>query len=101
MSLNLTKGRMLEGMLDSSGETLSLWSTMDEWITWEHDKPVMYRFKWIDKDHFVLEIHDHGLVHTDANVIQVNYEKVDLKKGRPIKGRPLIQFIERLTERSV
>ena len=40
------------------------------------NKPVMYRFKWIDADHYILEIHDLGIVQGNTNVIQVNNERV-------------------------
>ena len=47
-----------EGMLDKSGNTLSLWGSMDEWMTDEHDIPAMYRFAVIHKNQFIFELHD-------------------------------------------
>ena len=70
-----TSMRTAEGMLDHSKTTLYLWGTMDEWMTDEHDKPVMYRYDIIDHDHFDLEIHDLGMAPRDTKVITVNYTR--------------------------
>jgi len=69
--------RTAEGMLDKSGEVLSLWGTMDEWMTDEHDKPVMYQFKFIDKDTFFLGIHDLSILDKNSLVIAVTYTRVN------------------------
>lgn len=71
-----TSMRSAEGLLDQSGSVLSLWGTMDEWMTDEHDKPVMYRYRIIDKDHYVLEVHDLSILSGDTLVINVQYERV-------------------------
>ena len=68
-----TSMRTSEGILDQSKTTLSLWGTMDEWMTDEHDKPVMYRYNIIDDDHFDLEIHDLGIVPGDTRVITIQF----------------------------
>ena len=70
-----TSMRTAEGMLDRSKTTLSLWGTMDEWLTDEHDNPVLYRYRIIDDDHFNLEIHDLGIVPGETRVITVNFER--------------------------
>ena len=70
-----TSMRIAEGMLDQSKTTLSLWGTMDEWMTDEHDKPVLYRYKIIDDDRFDLEIHDLGIVPGETRVITVKFER--------------------------
>jgi len=54
---------------------LSLWGTMDEWMTDEHDKPVLYRFSFVDEDHVVLEVHDLGIAGGDSLVIEVKYDR--------------------------
>ncbi len=68
-----TSMRTAEGMLDHSKTTLSLWGTMDEWMTNEHDKPILYRYSVIDADHFDLEIHDLGIVPGETRVITVKF----------------------------
>lgn len=71
-----TSMRTAEGMLDQTGNVLSLWGFMDEWMTGEHDKPVMYRYIWNNKDHFTTEVHDLGIVPGNSKVIQVEYYRV-------------------------
>jgi hypothetical protein len=68
-----TSMRTAEGMLDRTKTSLSLWGTMDEWMTDEHDKPVMYRYNIIDHDHFDLEIHDLGIVTGKTRVITMQF----------------------------
>jgi len=70
-----TSMRHAEGLLDRTGMALSLWGTMDEWMTDEHDKPVLYRFSFVDEDHFVLEVHDLGIAGGDSLVIEVKYDR--------------------------
>ena len=71
-----TSMRTAEGMLDRTKTSLSLWGTMDEWMTDEHDKPVMYRYNIIDHDHFDLEIHDLGIVPGDTAVITMVFNRL-------------------------
>ena len=71
-----TSLRTAEGVLDHSGTVLSLWGTMDEWLTDEHDKPVMYRYNIIDPDHFDLEIHDLGIVPGETAVITMVFKRL-------------------------
>ena len=70
-----TSMRSAEGLLDKTGKVLSLWGTMDEWMTDEHDKPVLYRYSILDKDHFTFEVHDLSLVRSTL-VIKVSYERI-------------------------
>jgi hypothetical protein len=70
-----TSMRTAEGMLDHSKTTLSLWGTMDEWMTDEHDKPVLYRYSVLDHDHFNLEIHDLGMEANETKVISVHFTR--------------------------
>ena len=67
-----------EGMLDTSGNTLSLWGSMDEWMTDEHDIPAMYRFAIFDENHFTFELHDLAK-NTDTVVIATSYSRVESK----------------------
>jgi hypothetical protein len=48
-----TSIRPAEGMLNRTGTVLSLWGPMDEWMTDEHDKPVLYKYTLIDENQFV------------------------------------------------
>jgi hypothetical protein len=74
-----TSMRTAEGMLDRTKTSLSLWGTMDEWMTDEHDKPVMYRYNIIDHDHFDLEIHDLGIVPGKTRVITMQFIRSSYK----------------------
>ena len=70
-----TSIRTAEGMLDRTGNILSLWGTMDEWMTEEHDKPVMYRFILIDENNFIFEVHDLA-IDLNSVVITTTYKRV-------------------------
>ena len=70
-----TSIRNAEGMLDQSKTTLSLWGTMDEWMTDEHDKPVMYRYRIINENTFSFEVHDLAMGN-HSKVIEVLYTRV-------------------------
>lgn len=77
MFIDTSRTSMLtaEGMLDQSKSILSLWGTMDEWMTDEHDKPIMYRCKAIDQNHFVLELHDLGIIPGDTEVVTMHFNR--------------------------
>ena len=70
-----TSIRTAEGMLDKSGVVINLWGTMDEWLTDEHDKPVMYRYTIIDANNFSFEVHDLSLPLGYTKVIDVHYKR--------------------------
>ncbi|MDG1137073.1 MAG: DUF1579 family protein [Phycisphaerales bacterium] len=53
-----TSIRQAEGILSHSKKSLSLWGTMDDWFTDEHDKHVLYRVTRLDNDHFTLNVFD-------------------------------------------
>ncbi|MDP6541753.1 MAG: DUF1579 family protein [Phycisphaerales bacterium] len=72
-----TSIRTAEGMLDQTGKVLSLWGTMDEWMTDEHDKPVMYRYTFLNDLQIDFEVHDLSIVNGDTLVIKVVYTKSD------------------------
>ena len=65
-----------EGMLNASQTTLSLWGSMDEWMTDEHDIPAMYRFTILDENHFTFELHDLAKSN-DTIVITTSYNRVN------------------------
>lgn len=69
-----TSIRSAEGTLNQKRDTLSLWGTMDEWMTDEHDKHVMYRYKLVNANNFTFEIHDLSLGESSL-VITVHYTK--------------------------
>jgi len=69
-----TSIRPAEGVLDRTGNVLSLWGTMDEWLTDEHDKPVLYRYRIIDETRFSFEVHDLSMGN-DSKVIEVTYTR--------------------------
>ena len=72
-----TSMRSAEGTLDRSKSILSLFGTMDEWMTDEHDKPVLYRYILKDENLFILEIHDLAIVPGDTKVIEVIHTRAE------------------------
>lgn len=64
-----------EGILNQSIKVLSLWGSMDEWMTDEHDKPVMYRYIIIDENNYAFEVHDLSMGNK-SKVIEVMYTRV-------------------------
>ena len=70
-----TSIKYAEGLLDQSNRTLSLWGPMDEWMTGEHDKIVLYRFTIQNENQFTLEIHDLAMYPSDAKVVEIVYKR--------------------------
>lgn len=70
-----TSMRSAEGMLDRTGTILSLWGSMDEWLTDEHDKPVLYRYIFVSDKQFLFQVHDLG-IGNNSKVIEVVYDRV-------------------------
>lgn len=64
-----------EGNLDQTGKVLSLWGTVDEPMTGEHDKMSMYVLRVLDKDHFVQEIHDLTIGGDQTKVVEMLYTR--------------------------
>lgn len=64
-----------EGLMDQSGKRLTYWGTMDEWMTGEMDKPVKYVYQYVNKDKFVFEIHDLGIVPGETKVTEITYTR--------------------------
>ena len=58
-----------EGMLNQTGDTMTLWGTMDEWMTGEHDKPVKYVYHLKSADTLVFEIHDLAIIPGETKVM--------------------------------
>lgn len=65
----------IEGLLDMTGDTLTMYGTMDEPMTGEHDKAVKWVFRFEDDDHYVFEIHDLGIVPGETKVLEVKYAR--------------------------
>ncbi|MBT4584069.1 MAG: DUF1579 family protein [Phycisphaerae bacterium] len=78
-----TSTRTAEGILDKSGDVLTLWGTTDEWMTDEHDKPVMYRYTMRNPSTIVFEVHDLSIVSGETKVIEVTYTKEHIANDRP------------------
>jgi hypothetical protein len=86
---NSTAVHTSEGLLDQTGDVISYFGTMDEWMTDEHDKPVKYVDRFIDDDHAVFEIHDLGIVPGDTKVIEMVYTRKGLSDaGDAAKDKP-------------
>jgi hypothetical protein len=72
-----TSIRTAEGTLDQSGTMISFYGTMDEWMTDEHDKAVLYTFRLVDENSFELEVHDLSIVPGDTKAIAVQFQRTD------------------------
>lgn len=64
-----------EGMLDQTGDTLTLWGTMDEYMTGEHDKPVKYVYRFVSDDTYEFEIHDLAIIPGESKVVSGTFTK--------------------------
>jgi hypothetical protein len=62
-----------EGSLDQSGKELSLWGSMDEPLTGEHDKAVRYTYRIAGEEKVVFEIHDLAIGGEKTKVIEVEF----------------------------
>ncbi len=71
-----TSIRTAEGTLDQSGKILSLWGTIDEWMTDEHDKPVSYRYRIMKDGTIALEVHDLTIVDGETQVVEITFRKL-------------------------
>jgi hypothetical protein len=67
-----------EGLLDRTGKVITLFGTMDEWLTGEHDKAVKYVIRMLDEDKHLFELHDLGIVDgdkEDTKVLEITYTR--------------------------
>ncbi len=60
-----------EGLADQTGNVITLFGTMDEWLDGTHDKAVKYVYRIVDQDTYEFEIHDLGIVPGDTKVISM------------------------------
>lgn len=58
-----------EGLADQTGNVITLFGTMDEWLDGTHDKAVKYVYRIVDEDTYEFEIHDLGIVPGETKVI--------------------------------
>ena len=58
-----------EGLADQTGNVITLYGTMDEWLDGTHDKVVKYVYRILDCDTYEFEIHDLGIVPGETKVI--------------------------------
>jgi hypothetical protein len=70
-----TSTRIAEGTIDETQTVLSLWGTMDEWLTDEHDIAVLYRFRIKSPSLIVLEIHDLTINLGNTSVVEITFVK--------------------------
>ncbi|MDH4068914.1 MAG: DUF1579 domain-containing protein [Ignavibacteria bacterium] len=61
-----------EGSFDQTGKVLSMYGTMDEWMTGERDKNVKYVTRIQGKDSFVFEVYDLS-IGENAKAVQIEY----------------------------
>jgi len=62
-------------VVDPTGRVLVLYGTLDEFLTGEHDKPVRYVLRWIDGDHYEMDVWDLGIGERGEVVIHMEYAR--------------------------
>ena len=62
-------------VVDPTGKVKSLYGTLDEWTTGEHDKPIRGTTRKIDADHFVHELWDLGIGAEVKVVLEFSYTR--------------------------
>lgn len=67
----------MEGTRDREGKRLDLYGPLDEPMTGEHDKPVLYRYTFADPDTIVMEVHDLAIVGegTESRVVETTFRR--------------------------
>ena len=65
-----------DGTLDQTGKVLTTVGKMDEPMTGEHDKGVMYIYRMVSKDKHIFEIHDLSLPQGKTKVAELEYTRV-------------------------
>lgn len=70
-----TSTRIAEGTMDQTNTILSLWGTMDEWLTDEHDIAVLYRFRIKSPSLIILDIHDLTINPGNTSVVEITFVK--------------------------
>jgi len=70
-----TQMLMMSGMIDKSGKVLTLYGTMDEWMTGANGKPVKYVTRIINKDKHMFEIYDLAFGETNVKMMEMTYTR--------------------------
>ena len=65
----------MEGNFGMDGKTMLLYGTMNEPMTGEQDKTVMYVVRDLSEDEFVFEIHDMTIGETGNKVMEMHYKR--------------------------
>lgn len=78
-----------EGTLSRDGDIITYFGSMDEPMTGEHDKTVMYVSRFIDDNKRVFEIHDMSIVPGNTKVLEVIYTRAnDTPQGARTRPAP-------------
>ncbi len=75
MSTMGTNLLVMEGLLDMTGNVITLFGPMDEPMTGEHDKTVKYVYRFIDENTHVFEVHDLAIIPGETKVVEVKYTR--------------------------
>lgn len=64
-----------EGAFDRERKRLECYGTMDEPLTGELDKMVRYVWRFVDEDHFTVEVHDLRIGEPNTKVVEVAFTR--------------------------
>jgi len=65
-----------EGVVsDPTGKVIVTYGTIDEYLTGEHDKQAKYVWRFLDDDHFHLEVYDLGIGESGKMVVVFKYTR--------------------------
>ena len=64
-----------EGTLNKDATELMLWGPMDEPMTGQTDKSVLYKYRFVSPDEIVFEVHDLHIGGTKTCVVEVAYKR--------------------------
>ena len=65
----------MEGTVDQTGKVFTMYGTMDEWMTGEHNKMVKYVTRIVGKDKHIFEIHDLSLTEGSTKTVEMTYTR--------------------------
>jgi hypothetical protein len=65
----------MEGFISQDGNILTMYGTMDEPMTGEHDKHVKYVTRFIEHDRHAFEIHDLSIGEPHTKVVEIVYTR--------------------------
>jgi hypothetical protein len=64
-----------EGLLDQTGDVITLFGPMDEPMTNEHDKTVKYVYRFVDENTMIFEVHDLAIIPGETKVVEVKFTR--------------------------